>query len=350
MRVSNGACNTIANPNQTRCDLIMADPIIPPPCADGYWHFTYITTDPVDGRWYGGRHSTKRHPGSNRYLGSGNWIKTHPERDRLKREIVAFFDSSLDVCAAEAAMITWNHVFDDPLCMNLRDGGEGITIEGARILAANPTWIGNVKAAAHRSHSSDQARANHGAATIRNFSNPVTRAKHAAAITKRSSEPAWIESHAAAMRKNGANPIRNKRISAGLKARLADPIIMAMTCARIRAMAATLEWQKSNEAQRQNIYSNPISCAKRDDANRARATDATWLANTAAAQRKRASDPDARKKMTKTILLTMETPEWRAAQINGSRKRSENPVWRANQHTGALKREASKRAKRALTQ
>src|SRR4051812_936910 len=102
MRVNAGVGSADIDPNQMRVDLTMADPVIPPPSADGYWHFTYITVDPLDGRWYGGKRSTKKHPLSDRYLGSGRWIKKHPAKERLRREIIAFFKNSLEVYTAEA--------------------------------------------------------------------------------------------------------------------------------------------------------------------------------------------------------------------------------------------------------
>src|SRR5208282_243023 len=108
----------------------MADISIPPPDAAGYWHVLYVTTDTLDGRWYGGKRSTKVHPLADTYKGSGRWIAAHPDRKRLHREIVAFYATSKEVYAAEARMITWPTVMDDPLCMNLWAGGQGITSEG----------------------------------------------------------------------------------------------------------------------------------------------------------------------------------------------------------------------------
>lgn len=120
-------------------DLDRAVVVIPPPDASGYWHFTYVTFD-TDGCWYGGKRSTKKHPMSDPYLGSGNWIKQHPDRKRLKRDILAFYESSEDVFSAEAAMITWSVISDDPFCMNLREGGEGMSVEDARRRSASPQW------------------------------------------------------------------------------------------------------------------------------------------------------------------------------------------------------------------
>ena len=117
----------------------MADISIPPPDAAGYRHWTYITRD-VDGRWYGGKRSTKKHPLSDTYKGSGNWIRGHGARERLVREIVAFYPSSTAVFAAEAELVTWAMVMDDPLCMNLWAGGQGSTSEAALHRSAGTTW------------------------------------------------------------------------------------------------------------------------------------------------------------------------------------------------------------------
>ena len=153
----------------------MADISIPPPDAAGYWHFTYITTDTLDGRWYGGKHSTKKHPLSDRYLGTGNWIKKHPARKRLRREIVAFFPSSAVVYAAEAELITWTKVFDDPLCMNLRDGGEGVTAEAALLRFTDPANRAEHAATMRRMHANPENRANIAAAGLLRAADPIGR-------------------------------------------------------------------------------------------------------------------------------------------------------------------------------
>jgi hypothetical protein len=211
----------------------MAEITIPAPDASGYWHFVYVTTDPFDGRWYGGKRSTKKHPSIDRYLGSGNWIKKHPVKRRLKREILAFFASSADVFAGEAALITWEKVFDDPLCMNLRDGGIGWSVEAARLRSARPEWQENKRATARRLAAS-----------------PIWHAKLAAGIARRSTNPEYREAHLAAMCQVTADPIWRAANSAGVKKRSETDSWRAAQLVGGLKRSRDPVWQQNNLAAR----------------------------------------------------------------------------------------------------
>ena len=178
----------------------MAEITIPPPNADGYWHFTYITTDPLDGRWYGGKRSTKKHPLSDRYLGSGNWVRKHPARNRLKRRIVAFYSNSTEVFAAEAELITWSEVLDNPLCMNRMNGGLGVETEVALAHHRDPTF-----------------RAAYEAGIAKRAIDPVWRKNVVAGVAKRTADPEWRKANRAALHKLNTNPDTRKKRSINAK-------------------------------------------------------------------------------------------------------------------------------------
>ena len=167
----------------------MAVNSIIPPDAAGYYHFLYRTTDPVDGRWYGGKRSTRKHPAADRYLGSGNWVKAHPQRERLQREIVSFHASSAEVFAAEGLLITWSVVVGDLLCMNLRDGGEGVTSEAAFLRYADPVERGKAAARMRRITSDPEVRAKMRASALRRWKNPEERAKQTEHMRRITSDP-----------------------------------------------------------------------------------------------------------------------------------------------------------------
>jgi hypothetical protein len=71
---------------------------VPAPDADGYWHYTYVTYRPNTGEWYGGKHSTSNL--NDGYLGSGKWVRNHPDRRELVIEIIEFFYSEEHAYAA----------------------------------------------------------------------------------------------------------------------------------------------------------------------------------------------------------------------------------------------------------
>jgi hypothetical protein len=262
----------------SRFCIVEATPEIPSPDAAGYWHFTYRITDPVDGRWYGGKRSTKKQPLVDPYKGSGNWVRAHPNRQRLQRKIVAFYATSADVFAAEAELITWTMVFDDPLCMNLRDGGEGVSVEAALLRLADP-----------------DNRAKHLVDMRRMHANPIHAASIVAAGAKRGADPGWQAANAAHMVRMHADPVARKNADAALERLWADPEHVAKIASANRRMIATPEWREAHAAGMQRAQADPV-----------------WQAAMAAKNRRLPDDP-----------------KWRAAQANGSKKRSESPEWQA---------------------
>lgn len=223
----------------------MADITIPPPDANGYWHFTYITTDTLDGRWYGGKRSTKRHPLSDSYLGSGNWIKRHPNRKRLKREIVAFYESSADVFTAEAELITLVDVLDNPFCMNECDGGEGMTVEFAKIRSTNPKWVKSHADALRRIHADPVCRAAHLAGVRRNGARPQFRAEASERLTRLWDDPDYRTMMTAAARlrmvTSPISPEHIEKMAAATRGKKRSPEAVAKSAAGLRGGKRTPE-------------------------------------------------------------------------------------------------------------
>lgn len=215
----------------------MADLIIPPPDADGYWHFIYISTDQIDGRWYGGKRSTKKHPLSDRsYFGSGRWIKKHPAKERLTREIIAFFASSEDAYTAEAEMITWEKISSDPLCMNRKAAHRGITTEICIRRSAGP-W-----------------RANQAAAMVKRSANPVWRANVIAAAKRRSANPLWKEANADHGRRMAADPEWHEDRIAKNRMLPLDPAWRAAHKAAVIKRSKDPEYRAKNAAQLRRMH------------------------------------------------------------------------------------------------
>ncbi len=221
-------------------DLAMADVLIPAPDAAGYFHFLYRTTDPLDGRWYGGKRSTRKHPAADRYLGSGNWVKAHPARRRLQREIVSFHASSADVFAAEGKWITWSVVNDDPLCMNLRDGGEGVTVEAALLRYTDPVQHANSTAMLRRITSDPVVQAKMSASALLRFEDPEELAMQAAHMRRITSDPVllakarvsretpeWLANVTAGNQDKGIDPAFRAKVKAGMLRAAADPAYQA---------------------------------------------------------------------------------------------------------------------------
>lgn len=88
-------------------------------------HYIYKTTCSVNKRYYVGMHSTDDLDDG--YLGSGkylwNSIRKHG-RNNFELEVLEFFDNRKDLIAREIEMVNAD-LLQDPICMNLRTGGEG---------------------------------------------------------------------------------------------------------------------------------------------------------------------------------------------------------------------------------
>lgn len=89
------------------------------------FHFIYRTTNMVNGRHYTGLHSTDDLEDG--YLGSGKrfgYELNKYGRENFKREILEFLPSRAELKAREKTIVN-EEMLKDPLCLNLKLGGEG---------------------------------------------------------------------------------------------------------------------------------------------------------------------------------------------------------------------------------
>jgi hypothetical protein len=89
------------------------------------YHFIYKTTNLKNGKFYIGMHSTSNL--NDGYLGSGNKLRRAIRKygvDNFKFEILQFFNSRELLAEKEKELVN-EETLKDPMCMNLRKGGEG---------------------------------------------------------------------------------------------------------------------------------------------------------------------------------------------------------------------------------
>jgi NUMOD3 motif len=79
-------------------------------------HYTYIIRH-INGRYYIGRHSTKKDPLLDPYMGSGNWVKSIKDRSTLTKTIIAQYPNVDELKIAEFELI--EKYFLDVYCMNV---------------------------------------------------------------------------------------------------------------------------------------------------------------------------------------------------------------------------------------
>ena len=88
-------------------------------------HIIYKTTNSLNSRFYIGMHSTTNIDDG--YLGSGRRIKAEIKKygkENFTREILEHLPSREALCEREAEIVC-EKLMQDPLCLNLKNGGEG---------------------------------------------------------------------------------------------------------------------------------------------------------------------------------------------------------------------------------
>lgn len=88
-------------------------------------YFTYITRLKGSDKYYVGRHSSKKLPEKDNYIGSGKWVRSIKDRSKLEREILEFFNSEIDLKMAEARLLS-EHI-GKPGCMNFNENPVGFS-------------------------------------------------------------------------------------------------------------------------------------------------------------------------------------------------------------------------------
>jgi hypothetical protein len=103
------------------------------------YHILYKTTNIVNGKYYIGVHSTNNLDDG--YLGSGiyllNSISKYGKKN-FKREILESFESREELFEREKHIVN-EDLRKDRLCMNLKNGGEGLDLE-ASSLGGKALW------------------------------------------------------------------------------------------------------------------------------------------------------------------------------------------------------------------
>lgn len=94
--------------------------------------FVYKTTH-INGRYYIGRHQTENLDDG--YLGSGKWVTSIKDKSSLSREIIAETNSIEELHKLEEYYIEM--FWEDPLCMNMIKGSNGLTSEDALRMIQN---------------------------------------------------------------------------------------------------------------------------------------------------------------------------------------------------------------------
>lgn len=88
------------------------------------YYYVYVIVNSVNGKYYGGAHSTDDL--NDDYMGSGTRLKAAIQKygiEKFEKKIIQYFNTEDEMYAYEAEMVTQEWV-DDPMCYNLKLGGE----------------------------------------------------------------------------------------------------------------------------------------------------------------------------------------------------------------------------------
>lgn len=89
------------------------------------YHYIYKTTNLINGKFYIGMHSTNNLKDG--YLGSGKQLRYSIRKygiEKFKIDYLEFFDNRIDLANREKQLVN-EDLLKDPMCMNLKSGGEG---------------------------------------------------------------------------------------------------------------------------------------------------------------------------------------------------------------------------------
>ena len=237
----------------------MSERSIPRPDSDGRWHYTYVTYNPDTGEWYGGKHTTDNLQDG--YIGSGNWILSHLEPERLVCEIVDFHDSEAAAFAAEALLITQVIITDDALCMNLSCGGYGLTSESAKN-AMQRRWAKPGERERQRERAKLQAadpaeRQRKRDLSTLVMSDPVNRQKAREAQEHRWAKPGERQRMRDVQLAALTDPDLRERISQGLRRAFADPAVKQKLSEASKRQSNRPEERQRRSEEAKRRYADP---------------------------------------------------------------------------------------------
>lgn len=140
-------------------------------------HILYKITNLLNGHFYIGIHSTKNPDDG--YLGSGRRIKAEIQKygkENFKREILEVLPSRVDLKRRETEIVN-EQLLSNPLCVNLKNGGEGNSSEDAKRMWQSEEYREKIRQARINTWKNEKFRLMISESLKRGFDNPETRKK-----------------------------------------------------------------------------------------------------------------------------------------------------------------------------
>jgi hypothetical protein len=246
--------------------------IIPFTDTDGFYHFTYLTINTINNKFYLGKHTTKDL--NDGYIGSGiafkNAIRKHGQSN-FQHYRLQFFNTAQDAYIAEALLITEDVIkkYRDELkvCYNLKTGGfgGGGLSEESKEKRSKASKETRSKAEYKEKHSKSMKEAcarpevkeKMSKAIKEACARPEVKEKHRSAIKEAWSRPEYKEKRSKAMKELYARPEVKEKHSKALKESHARPEVKEKLSKASKESHARPEYkEKQSKAMKEN-WSRP---------------------------------------------------------------------------------------------
>jgi hypothetical protein len=218
-------------------DTYNPDAVVPFVGIDGFYHFTYLTINTVNNKFYLGKHTTKDL--NDGYIGSGtaflNAIKKHGQSN-FQHYRLQFLNTAQDAYVAEALMITEDVLkkYKDELkvCYNLKTGGGGGVLseeskekhrQAMKESHARPEYKEKLRQAMKENRARPEVKEKISKTTKEAMNRPEVKEKMIKAIKESRARPEVKEKRSKAMKESLARPEVKEKISKALKEIYARP-------------------------------------------------------------------------------------------------------------------------------
>lgn len=234
----------------------------------------YITSNPSSGKFYVGKsHLSYIQRG---YFGSGVWPKSAKKAGaELNTVVLARFSNEADALAVERVLATTARM--DSLCMNLTEGGDGLTSAVAQQVAAMP-HVRAAKWASFQERMKDPS-----------YAQRLRDGIKAAAQTDAAKARLCAQLH---------SPEAKKKQLEALKRRMADPEHKAQIVGRLTEIARSQEFREWQANRMRQLTANPEWKEKQKRRHEARWAEQDRIDPEGAAERARQREMVARHKAT----------------------------------------------------
>ena len=248
--------------------------VIPFTDPDGFYHFTYLTINTINNKFYLGKHTTKDL--NDGYIGSGiafkNAIKKHGYLN-FQHYRLQFFTTAQDAYLAEGLLITEDVIkrYRDELkvCYNLKTGGRfgggGLSEESKekqskalKDACARPEIKEKLSKALKEMWSRPEYKEKKSKASKENWSRPEFKEKQSKVQKESHSSSEYKEKMSKSSKENWSRPEFKEKRSKSLKETLARPEVKEKHCKAMKECKANKEMIFLLTGEKKTVHTNDV--------------------------------------------------------------------------------------------